>query len=624
MARKLELLDPPVESASGSQNPFALRPLLWCFIIAPRKVPNPPREHRLETKMKLKGPENGRGTGEMIGTIVGTRFYIVGRIGEGWLFTVYRARDQLTGQLVAVKIVRSPFSSQRSIVEELLRAFEQHMHLSHPHLVRYLSAGEIAEGNIPFLVCELVAGQPLSYSLQRRIPLPVRQALDLISQAADGISYLHHANLIHGDIRPHNILITPRGEVKVGDYGFWKVFLSSKIAEAEWLEQAAPYLPPEHFQGEKLTPQSDVYALGVVLFQALTGRLPFEANLIADLAHMHLTSPVPLASALNPSVPFALDAVLLRAMVKDPLQRFANAGEFRSALQEVLASLETVTEAIPGIPGPPASERETLEEEAMGVWKKFMQSTIGLVGGLIIGLIIVSGVIYSLLVGTRPNEVVVPDVTGMKVSQAQQVLADRNLKLRVVRWEFSKEVPPEHIIRVESPEPNQRVLEGREVLVVVSQGAAKVVVPDLSGKPFQDALASIRGTNLKLGEKVETYSETVPAGYVIGQQPPPGVEVPEETPINIILSKGPPPPEPRIDWSQLPPDARVAKVVVAIGGTELRQVVQIIVEDSKGRREVYKGLHAPGDKITKTVIAYGPAKVRVLVNGQEVVPPEEL
>ena len=561
----------------------------------------------------------------MIGAIVGTRFHIVGRIGEGWLFTVYRARDQLTGQLVAVKVVRPTFTSQRPFVDALFRTFEQLLHLAHPSLVRYIASGEIAEENIPFLVCELVAGHPLTYSLQRRIPLPIRQALDLLSQAADGISYLHRANIVHGDVRPHNILVTPRGEVKVGDYGLWEVFLSSKIAEMEWLEQAAPYLPPEHFQGEKLTAQSDVYSLGVVLFQALTGRLPFEAIRVADFAHMHLTAPVPLASSLNPSVPFALDAILLRAMAKDPSQRFADAGEFRNALQEVFASLDTVTEVVPGVPETAASqEGEAQQKEEGSVWQKVMQSTVSLVGGLIIGLIIVSGVIYFLLVGTKPNEVVVPDVTGMKLLEAQQILSERNLKLRVVRWEFSKEVPPEHIIRMESPEPNQKVLEGREVLVVASQGAAKVTVPDLSGQSLQDALATIKNSKLRLGQRVDTCSETVPTGYIIGQQPPPGVEVPEETPINIIVSKGSPPPEPEIDWSKLPPDARVAKVAIAIGGTELRQIVQIIVTDSKGEREVYRGVHVPGDRIIRTVVAYGPAKIRVLVNGQEVAPPEEL
>jgi len=561
----------------------------------------------------------------MIGTTVGTRFHIVGRIGEGWLFTVYRARDQLTGQPVAVKVVRPTFISQRPFVEALLRTFEQHLHLTHPSLVRYLAAGEVAEENIPFLVCELVAGHPLTYSLQRRIPIPIHQALDLLSQAADGISYLHHANIVHGDIRPHNILVTPRGEVKVGDYGLWEVFLSSRLAETEWLEQAAPYLPPEHFQGEKLTAQSDVYSLGVVLFQALTGRLPFEASRIADFAHMHLTAPVPLASSLNSSVPFTLDAILLRAMAKDPSQRFANAGEFRNALQEILASLDTASKTEPIIPSTPVTlEGEAPKEEALSVWQKVMQSALGLVGGLIIGLIIVSGVIYSLLVGTKPNEVIVPDVTGMKLSQAQQILAEQNLKLRVARWEFNKEVPPEHIIRMESPEPNQKVLEGREVLVVASQGAAKVTVPDLSGQSLRDALTAIKSAKLRLGQRVDTYSETVPAGYVIGQQPPPNIEVPEETPISIIVSKGSPPPEPEVDWSKLPPDARVAKVIVAIGGTELRQIVQIIVSDAKGEREVYKGVHVPGDKVTKTVVAYGSARIRVLVNGQEIAPPEEL
>ncbi len=559
----------------------------------------------------------------MIGTTVGTRFHIVGRIGEGWLFTVYRARDLLTGQLVAVKVMRPTLAIQRPFVEAFLQAFEQHMHLAHPSLVRYLAIGETEE-HIPFVTCELVAGHALTQLLQRRLPLPIHQALDLLSQVADGVNYLHHANVVHGDIRPHNILVTPRGEVKVGDYGLWSVFLSSKVVETEWLGRAAPYLAPERFQGEKATPQSDVYSLGVVLFQMLTGHLPFEATHISDLAHLHLTAPVPLASSLNPSIPFALDAILLRAMAKDPYQRFVNAGELRNALQEVLATLEEEKVAMPSAPEPPTPTETVEEREALNVWQRFMQSALGLIFGLIMGLVVVSGVIYSLLVGTKPNEVVVPDVTGMRLSQAQQILSERNLKLRVVRWEFSKEVPPEHIIRMESPEPNQRVLEGREVLVVVSQGEAKVTVPNLSSQPVQNALSAIKNAKLRLGQRVDTFSETVPAGYVIGQQPPPGVDVPEETPVNIIVSKGAPPPEPEIDWTKLPPDARVAKVAVAIGGTEIRQIVQIIVSDSKGEREVYRGVHVPGDKIVKTVVAYGRGTVRVLVNGQEVSPPEEL
>lgn len=560
----------------------------------------------------------------MIGTIVGTRFQIVGRIGEGWLFTVYRARDQLIGQLVAVKVLRPTFAVQRQFVEALLRAFEQHFHLAHPSLVRYLTAGETEDG-IPFFVCELFAGHPLSQLLQRRIPIPLQQSLDLISQAADAVGYLHRNGIVHGDIRPHNILVTPRGEVKVGDYGIWSVFLTSRIVEAEWLEQAAPYLAPERFQDNNATVEGDVYSLGVVLFQALTGRLPFEASRVADFAHLHLTAPVPLASSLNPSIPFSLDAAILRAMAKEPSQRFSNANDLRNALQEVLATLATKAEE-------EVSLQETIpltptvgeEKEALSVWQRFMQSAFGLVFGLLAGLALVSAVIYVMLVGTKPEEVVVPDITGMKLSQAQQILAERNLKLRVSRWEFSNEVPPEHIIRMESPLPNQKVLEGREVLVVASQGAVKVTVPDLSGQPLQDALSVLKSANLRLGQRVDTYSENVPTGYIIGQQPPPGVDVPEGTPISIIVSKGPPPPEPEIDWSRLPPDAKAARVAVAIGGTELRQIVQIFVSDARGEREVYRGVHVPGDRVIKTVIVYGPAKVRVLVNGREVSPPQEL
>ncbi|MCS7192665.1 MAG: protein kinase [Armatimonadetes bacterium] len=561
---------------------------------------------------------------DMIGTVVGTRFQIVGRIGEGWLFTVYRARDQLTGQLVAVKVLRQPFATQRHFVEALLQTFERHLYLAHPSLVRYLTAGETEEG-LPFFVCELVAGHSLSQLLERRLPLPIQQALDLLSQVADAIGYLHHNGIVHGDLRPHNILVTPRGEVKVGDYGIWSVFLSSRIVEAEWLELAAPYLAPERFQGSEATPEGDVYFLGVILFQTLTGRLPFEASRVADFAHLHFTSPVPLASSLNPSAPFSLDAIILKAMAKEPSQRFKTANDFRNAVQEVLATLAVETERessyqVTTSLTSPAEEGK----EILSLWQRLFQSAFGLILGLVIGLVSVSLVIYALLVGTKPKEVIVPDVTGMKLSQARQILSERNLNLIVSGWEFSSEVPAEHIIRMENPLPNQRVLEGREIFVVASQGEAKVTVPDLSGKSVQEALLILKKANLPLGQKVDTYSENIPQGYVIGQQPPPRIDVPEGTPINIIVSKGPPPPEPEIDWSKLPPEARALKVAIVIGGIELRQIVQIIVSDEEGEREVYRGVHVPGDKVVKTVIVYGPAKIRVLVNGREVSPPQEL
>ncbi len=561
----------------------------------------------------------------MIGTTVGTRFHIVGRIGDGWLFTVYRARDQLTGQLVAVKVVRPTFAVQRSFVEALIRAVERHIHYAHPALVRYLTVGETTteSGPLPFVVCELVAGHDLAYLLQRRLPMPLRQALDLFVQIADGIGYLHQQGAVHGDLRPHNVLVAPRGEVKVGDFGLWSVFLSSRVAETEWMERVAPYLAPERFQGDEATPQSDVYALGVLLFQMITGHLPFEATRVADFAHLHLTAPVPLASSIHPAVPSALDTILLRAMAKDPHQRFTHGGELRNAVLEILATITAEQSETP-LPEPSPSLEPASAEEAPRVWQRMTQSALGLVGGLVLGLMLVSGVIYGLLVGTKPKEVVVPDITGMRLSQAQQVLMERNLRLRVVRWEFSKEVPAEHILRMEDPLPNQRVLEGREVLVVASQGAAKAFVPNLAGRTFQEALAELKRARLRLGLRVETHSETVPKGYVLGQQPPPNVEVPEDTPVNLIVSKGSPPPEPEIDWAKLPPNARVARVAIVVGGTELQQLVQIFVSDSHGEREVYRGTHVPGDRVTKTVIGYGPAKVRVLVNGQEVAPPEEL
>lgn len=564
----------------------------------------------------------------MIGTTVGTRFHIVSRIGDGWLFSVYRARDQLTGQLVVVKIVRPTFATLRPFVMALQQAIDHVIGLAHPSLVRYLAVGETDTDHALFLVCELVAGHDLAQLLQRRLPLPVSQALQLLTQIADGLAYLHRVGLVHGDLRPHNVLVMPRGEAKVGDYALWSAFLTSRVAETEWMERAAPYLAPERFQGDEATPQSDIYGLGVLLYQMVTGHLPFEAATVADLAHQHLTAPVPLASSLNPSVPFSVDAILLRAMAKDPTQRFDSVDTLRSAVQEALALLETqsISSLLSSTAEPSLSTEESSTDSdhkgATNVWRRWLgQSMASLVLvfiGALLSLTVVLFALYYLLVGTKPEEVVVPDVTGMKLRQAQRVLEERGLQLRVVRWEFSKDFPPEYIIRMEDPEPNRRVLEGREVLVVASQGVARTTVPDLKGKSVKEALAALESAKLRLGQRVDAYSETMPAGTVIGQQPPPLVEVPEETPVNFIVSKGAPPSEPEINWEQTPPDAKVARVSIHVGGTQIRQVVQIIVRDEQGEREVYRSVHVPGDRITRTVIVRGTGNIRVLVNGEVV------
>lgn len=558
----------------------------------------------------------------MIGTTIGARFHIVGRIGDGWLFSVYRARDRVTGQLVAVKVVRPAFTIIRSFATELRRAMEGAVGISYPSLVRYIAVGEAGAEQSLFLACELVAGHDLSQLLQRRLPMAVSQALQLLAQIADGVAHLHRAGLVHSDLRPHNILVTSRGEVKTGDYALSSAYLTLRTAETEWMERAAPYLAPERFQSDEATAKSDIYALGVLLYQMVTGRLPFEASSVSETSHLHLTAPVPLASSLNPSVPFSVDAIILRAMAKDPQQRFDSADEFRSALQEALAMIEggAISSLIPDVEEAsrmPTSPELAESEEAISLWQRLTQSVTGLMLGALSFLVIAILLLYYALIGTAPKEVIVPDVSGLSLIQAQKELAERGLNLSV-RWEFSKEVTPKHVIRVEDPEPGRKVREGREVLVVASRGATKTMVPDVTGLRVSDALTALKNAKLRVGDRVDTYSETIQAGTVVGQQPPPGVDVPEGTPVGLIVSKGTPPPQPEIDWQSLPTDAKAARIFIVVGGTKIRQEVQIRIIDAQGKRDVYRAIHSPGDRIVRTVVGRGIVKVQVLINGQVV------
>jgi serine/threonine-protein kinase len=362
----------------------------------------------------------------------------------------------------------------------------------------------------------------------------------------------------------------------------------------------------------------------------LTGRLPYEAATVAEFAHFHMTALPPAPSSLNPAVPPHVDTLVLQAMAKDPQRRFDSANTLRAMLQAALA----LTDLAPSIstvpPHPTATPAETqvltegAAEEEKPVWRQITQSALAMLGGMFLGLLAVSVIVYYLLVGTRPREVVVPDVTGLPLTEAQRLLEERGLHLRVLRREPHRDIPPDHIVRMEDPEPNRRVVEGREVLVVVSQGVTPATVPDVTGQKVADAIAALKSARLRVGQRVEAFSETAPAGTVIGQQPPPLTQVPEDTPVHLIVSKGAPPPEPEVNWRDLPPDAKVARVAIVVGGTQLQQVVQIQVTDADGTREVYRGVHVPGDRVSKTVVVRGSGRIRVLVNGKPVAPDQEL
>ncbi|MCS7252624.1 MAG: protein kinase [Armatimonadota bacterium] len=542
----------------------------------------------------------------MVEQQLGYRYQFIEEIGRGVLFSVYKARDRLTGRVVALKVVNEAWARSQQFRERFRECVEPNLNIPHPNLTRYLNIGEAA-GTL-YLSCEYVPGESLAAILHRRALIPVTQALRIGIQACDALTQLHELGVVHGDLRPEHILITHRGEVKLTDYALHEVIASEKLLEAEWVRKAIYYLPPERFEEDIVELAGDIYSLGIVLFQAVTGVLPFRGGSMTDIATMHLSAPPPLPSDLNPAVPRVVERAILRALEKDQAKRFSSAQEMGNALREAISALDQVSVSVPAMPV------RTEVEERQQVSVSLLSKALITIAGSIIGMFLLALIIWWLLVGTPPSEVSVPDVVGMPLSVAQQRMAEVGLHLRVAQTEYSHGVPANHVISMIGVEPGKLVRRGRVIDVVVSSGPEQVLVPNVLDLPADEAQQRISSEGLVPRVVGRTYSEVIAEGYIVGQQPPHGYRLPKGEVVQLVVSMGRPPqlPEPKIL-----PGHKGARVTVSVGKGQLLQTVEIEVIDEDGRRVVYKGEHVPGDLVTRTVVGKGAkVAVRVYVNGR--------
>lgn len=536
------------------------------------------------------------------------RYQFIEEIGSGVLFSVYKVRDRLTGTIVALKVVHEAWARNQQFRERFRECVEPSLNIPHPNLVRYLNIGE-ADSTL-YLSCEYVPGESLFAILQRRAIIPVTQALRVGIQVCDALAQLHELGIVHGDLRPEHILVTHRGEVKVVDYALYEVIASEKLLEAEWVRKAIYYLPPERFDKDLVEPAGDIYSLGIVLFQAVTGVLPFRGGSMTDIATMHMNAQPPTPSDLNPAVPRAVDRVILRALEKDQNKRFSSAQEMGSALRDAISALDQVSVPIQAV----SVRQETQVEERQPMGVSLVSKTLITIAGSIIGMFLLALIIWWLLVGTPPPEVTVPDVIGMPLLEAQQKMAEVGLHLRVAQTEYNSSVPANHVISMIDVEPGRVVRRGRVIDVIVSSGPEEVAVPNVLDLPADEAQQRIASEGLIPRVIAKTYSEIVAEGHVVGQQPPHGYRLPKGSVVQLVVSSGRPP-QPR--EPELKPGYKGARISVNVGKGQLLQTVEIEVIDEDGKRIVYKGDHVPGDIVTRTVVGKGDkVVVRVYVNGR--------
>ncbi|HWQ76372.1 MAG TPA: protein kinase [Syntrophomonas sp.] len=469
--------------------------------------------------------------------VLGGRYELLEIIGEGGMARVYKAHCRILDRIVAVKILKEEFSRDKSFVEKFKVEALSAARINHPNIVNIYDVGQ--EGDTHYIVMELVEGRTLKEIISNEAPLTVERAVDIAIMICDGVHHAHEKGIIHRDIKPHNILVTEHGLVKVADFGIARAISNATITYGNNnIVGSVHYISPEQAKGEPVSRTTDIYSIGCVLYEMLTGKAPFMADSAITVALKHIHDDIPPMRKLNPAVPVALENIVIQAMQKDPRQRFASAQEMRNALLNInMQATEDYKHRRRNESGVPM----TFEgDEALTKKKKKKKlSPIGIaiiviaVIGLLSGILLSGGGLFG-------KEVVVPDVTGMEFNQADKELDKVGLVMEVSGREYSKEFEKDQVIS-QNPVKDRKVKKGRTVEVVVSKGTEQVTVPSVTGIDIQDAVTKLSNAGLSMGDIDKEFDEEKPEGMVISQDPAKGAKVESGTSVDVVVSKGPQP-----------------------------------------------------------------------------------
>src|SRR5690625_455321 len=502
------------------------------------------------------------------GRLLNERYQIIRTIGGGGMANVYLAKDLILNRDVAIKVLRLEFSNDEEFIARFDREAQSATSLSHPNIVNIYDVGE--EEHILYMVMEYVDGMTLKEYIQRFGPIAVREAIAIMKQITSAITHAHENNIVHRDIKPQNIMIDTYGNVKVTDFGIAVALSATSLTQTNSILGSVHYLSPEQARGRMATRKSDIYSLGMVFYELLTGALPFSGQSAVSIALKHLQSDTPSVRQINPSIPQSVENVVLKAMAKDPFHRYEDVYAMEESLNHALDSDRLneekyvppeedgdETKAIPIITDKqqefdehqdtlvhqPSEDTKKVEENKVKPAKKPKKSKPKKkrkkkwVIIIILLFLLLAGSAIAFFTLLTPKEVQVPDLTEMEYDEAVDALEEINLQAKEEQI-FSDDIEEDLVVKT-SPKAGKTVKENSTVTVYVSDGKEKVAFEDYVGKDFTQVKRVLEDQGYEV-IAYEKYSDK-PEGEIISQiQPVPDTEVvPDDTRVIFEVSNGP-------------------------------------------------------------------------------------
>ncbi len=499
---------------------------------------------------------------DLTGEIIDGRYKLNRIVASGGMATIYAATDLRLDRSIAVKIMHSHLAQDEKFVERFIREAKAAASLSHPNIVAVLDQGW-NQGGTPcvFIVMELVEGSTLRDYLFEQGQASVAQALQILMPVASALAAAHKIGIVHRDIKPENILVSKEGRIKIADFGLARGALlgTTLTAESSVILGSVSYLSPEQVQRGIADSRSDIYSLGIVLFELLTGSKPYQGEDPVQIAIKHVNDRVPAPSSINSSIPPEIDELVLSATDINPDKRPKDGAEFFDRLRALSEKIDprkrqlSLELDLPPLPiKQPVRERDSKKKEKLiekeseisvkrestaKTSKKKVSSRVKRNRRIAIGIFLLA-IIGSWYTFIGPgSKIVVPSLAGLTVNEAKKDLEELGLTLRIGSEEFSEDIPEGRIIKSD-PAGGGRISESGEVLVFTSKGKERILVPSLLGISSEDAQKLIEDNNLFVGEISEEFSSDYPKGFVIRTNPASGERVKRDTQVSLIISKG--------------------------------------------------------------------------------------